>query len=182
LDDTPDKKFLMNNSSSIQSEFIAQCIHRIDENIKRVESCFNKLTEDEVCHKPNISTNSIGNLVLHLCGNIRQYVISSLGGAPDERQRDLEFSADGSHTKSQLLEKFMNTISEAKAVMQVVSGNELLRVRTVQGFQYSGIGIIIHITEHLSYHTGQIALITKLIKNADLGFYKGIDLNIKNVK
>jgi hypothetical protein len=71
-------------------------------------------------------------------------------------------------------------VEEAKSVIQNVSSNELLRKRQVQGFYHSGIGIIVHVTEHYSYHTGQIIFWTKLLKNRDLGFYAGIDLNVKN--
>jgi uncharacterized damage-inducible protein DinB len=65
--------------------------------------------------------------------------------------------------------------------IQIHDEDSLLKTRTVQGFEKNGIAIILHITEHYSYHTGQIALLTKLMTNEDLGFYKGLDLNIKNI-
>ena len=58
--------------------------------------------------------------------------------------------------------------------------DEMMRVRNVQGFTYTGMANIIHTIEHYSYHTGQIAFLTKLLKNKDLGFYGNMDLNIKN--
>ncbi|UOB19303.1 DinB family protein [Abyssalbus ytuae] len=161
-------------------EFIEQSIYRIKENTPRIEKCLNLLTEDEVWHQPNASTNSIANLILHLCGNIRQYAVSSLGYKDDLRERDLEFSIKGGLNKSQLTEKLTSTIEAATSIIEKLDEKELLKIRSVQGFEFSGIGIIIHVTEHYSYHTGQIALITKLLKNKDLGFFAGRDLNIKN--
>jgi uncharacterized damage-inducible protein DinB len=165
---------------SFQKEFIDQSIHRIDENTKRLRPCLDELDESLTWKRPNENSNSIANLILHLCGNIRQYAISSLGNMPDVRQRDKEFSADGGYSKLELFDKLFSTIEEAKHVMQNTSTSELLRKRKVQGYSYSGIGIIVHITEHYSYHAGQIIFWTKLLKNKDLGFYAGVDLNAKN--
>jgi uncharacterized damage-inducible protein DinB len=170
----------MSDIQNFQSEFIAQCLRCMEENINRIQICVDTIAEDEIWKKPNESSNSIGNLILHLCGNIRQYAISSLGNIPDTRQRSSEFSSHKTNTKAELMETISSTVKEAHAIIGPCGNSELLRIRTVQGFQHSGISIIIHITEHLSYHTGQIALLTKLIKNEDLGFYKGINLDIKN--
>jgi uncharacterized damage-inducible protein DinB len=161
-------------------EFIDQSLYRIDENTKRIEKCFDELEETETWKRPNESSNSLGNIILHLCGNIRQYAISSLGNIEDIRERDKEFSANDGYSKSELIKKLIRTVEEAKNTIQNISVHELLRKRQVQGFTYSGIGIIIHVTEHYSYHTGQIIFWTKVLKNRDLGFYTGIDLNVKN--
>jgi uncharacterized damage-inducible protein DinB len=162
------------------NEFISQAIHRIDENTKKLTVCLSELEETDIWKRPNQNSNSVGNIILHLCGNIRQYIISSLGNAKDTRERDKEFSADGGYSKEELHKKFIATVEEAKNIIQNISNKELLRKRKVQGFYYSGIGIIIHVTEHLSYHTGQIIFWTKLVKNKDLGFYAGINLNAQN--
>ncbi len=161
-------------------EFSSQCILRMEENVARIDKCFQGLSEAEVWHRPNCQLVSIANLVLHLCGNITQYAISSLGGAPDKRARDLEFSATGGYTKEELMDKLHKTVDLAIKTIRQTTSEEWLKVRTVQGFSMSGIGIVVHITEHLSYHTGQIALHTKLLQEKDLGFYAGIDLSVKN--
>lgn len=155
-------------------------IRHITENTQRIEKCLLLLTSAEVWKRPNPAANSIGNLILHLCGNVTQYIISSMGGAPDKRNRDQEFFAHFKLNNDQLLEELYTTVAKAKAVIKATSEEELLRKRIVQGFSLNGVEIIIHVTEHFSYHTGQIALITKLIKNVDLGFYAGLDLNQKN--
>ena len=161
-------------------EFIDQSIIRIDENTQKLVTCLDELEEAETWKRPNQHSNSVGNIILHLCGNIRQYVISSLGQMEDIRERDKEFSADGGYSKSELLKKLSDTVEQAKNIIKNISETELLRKRQVQGFTLSGIGIIIHVTEHYSYHTGQIIFWTKLLKDKDLGFYANINLNAKN--
>ena len=161
-------------------EFKAQSIFRLEENTPRVAACLAHLNEDEVWMRPNDVSNSVGNLILHLCGNIRQYAISSLGGADDKRVRDVEFTTEGGYSKAELLVLLTTTVADATAVVKNTGTDELLRQRNVQGFLLSGIGIIIHITEHYSYHTGQIAFWVKQLKSKNLGFYAGINLNTKN--
>ena len=160
--------------------FIEESIFRMEENNERIQKCLAMLSEEEVWQKPNASSNSIGNLILHLCGNIRQWVIASLGNNEDDRKRDVEFSATGGFTKDELLQKILSTVAEANQTMRNLSESELLMKKSVQGFEHSGIGIIIHVVEHYSYHTAQIAFWTKILKDKDLGFYGERDLNVKN--
>jgi uncharacterized damage-inducible protein DinB len=166
--------------NAVAAEFISQTIFRMRENTPRIEKCLQLLNEEDIWKKPNEAGNSIGNLILHLCGNITQYVLSSLGNKEDNRIRDEEFSMKGGYTKEQLFKKLTATIEDAVRIMQILDDGELMRIRSVQGFQLSAIGSILHVAEHYSYHTGQIALITKLFINKDLGFYAGYDLNKKN--
>lgn len=162
---------------SFSSEFKTQSIFRMEESTTRMVRCLNELEEVEIWMWPNAASNSVGNLVLHLCGNIGQYIISSLGGNPDTRNRDAEFSAKSGFNRTELISKLKATVTEAIDIINHTDEENLLRIRSVQGFNLSGIGIIIHVTEHCSYHTGQIAFWTKLLKDKDLGFYAGIDLN-----
>jgi uncharacterized damage-inducible protein DinB len=164
----------------IANEFIQCCIHQLEENTPKIKKCLDELTEEEVWKKPNASSNSVGNQLLHLCGNITQWILSSLGDTPDQRERDLEFSTEGGLTKKELFDKLESTVSNAIKVIQSLTGDELLQLRSVQGYQHSGVGIIIHVVEHYSYHTGQIIFWTKLQKNKDMDFYAGVDLNKKN--
>lgn len=161
-------------------EFINAAIQYIDENTARLKTCLDELDEADIWRRPNEHSNSVGNLLLHLSGNIRQWVISSLGNSEDSRQRETEFAADGGYTKAALKEKLFSTIEEAKVIIKNVTLPEILKKRKVQGYFYSGISIILHVTEHYAYHTGQIIFWTKLLKNKDLGFYAGVDLNVKN--
>jgi uncharacterized damage-inducible protein DinB len=163
-----------------RKEFIEQTLKSIDENTSKIKACMKQLDEKDIWFRHNEHVNSVGNIILHLCGNIRQWIISSLGGAPDIRERDLEFSTMGGFTKEELTSRWQDTMQEAITVITDTSPENLLRRRMVQGSAHSGIGIIIHVTEHYSYHTGQIIFLTKLFKNIDMGFYAGTDLNKRN--
>jgi uncharacterized damage-inducible protein DinB len=163
-----------------RKEFIEQSLKSIDENTSKIKACMKQLDEKEIWFRHNEHVNSVGNIILHLCGNIRQWIISSLGGAPDIRERDLEFSTIGGFTITDLTAKWQDTMREAKTIIAQASPENLLRRRVVQGSEHSGISMVIHVTEHYSYHTGQIIFLTKLYKNIDMGFYTGIDLNQKN--
>jgi hypothetical protein len=167
-------------SEEFAKEFIAQSVDRINQNTPKIISCINELEEADIWRRPNSTSNSIGNLVLHLCGNITQYIISSIGEKDDVRQRDEEFSVSGGYLKTGLINKLTSTVEEATTIINNMNAEDLLRKRNVQGFQLSAMGNIIQVTEHYSYHTGQIVFWTKLIMNKDLGFYAGIDLNKKN--
>lgn len=166
--------------ANAEEEIILQSIFRLEENTPRIEKCLLQLSDEEVWKRPNLHSNSVGNLILHLCGNITQYILSSLGGQPDFRMRDEEFAAREGYTRDQLLDKIKITVNAATETIRKLNREELLREREVQGFNLTGIGIIIHVVEHYSYHTGQIAFWTKLLKNTNLEFYAGIDLNKKN--
>ncbi|NAS13624.1 DinB family protein [Poritiphilus flavus] len=167
-------------SEKMRSEMVKNAHYRMDESSRMISICLDQIGEKEVWARPNNISNSVGNLILHLCGNIRQYAIASLGQTQDTRDRDSEFSAREGLNKKELFAKLRDTVEEAKSVMENTPVSELIRPREVQGFSFSGIGIITHVVEHYSYHTGQIAFWTKQLKNADLGFYDGVDLNVKN--
>lgn len=167
------------HSSEVQ-EFTTQIARHMEMNTPRIEKALAELTEAELWQRPNSQSNSVGNLLLHLCGNITQYVLSSLGNQPDQRVRDAEFAAEGGFNKAELLEKLGSTVRQATQIIRNASQEEMLRERRVQGFQMSGIAIAVHVCEHYSYHTGQIAFWVKLLKNKDLDFYAGMNLNAKN--
>lgn len=163
----------------LANEFIAQACYRMDESTRMLRTALDELDEADVWKRPNPASNSVGNLMLHLCGNIRQYAISALGGTEDLRERDAEFAARDGADKAALLEKLLATVDEALVTIRNADADNLLRVRSVQGFRLSGLGIVLHVVEHYSYHTGQIAFWTKLLKDKDLGFYAGIDLTVR---
>ncbi len=170
----------MTNEDKLVEELVKNALYRIDESTRMIQKSLTNISEEEFWQKPNTSLNSIGNLILHLCGNITQYIISSLGETEDLRNRDHEFSAKETATKKETLKQLEQTVDIAKRVVFDTDISNLLKVRSVQGFTFSGVGVIVHAVEHYSYHTGQIAFWVKQLKNEDLGFYDGIDLKIKN--
>lgn len=168
-----------------KQDFKENSIYRIGESTRMINIAFNKL--ESHCHpdpvqgtlwlKPNKYSNSIGNLILHLCGNMTQYVIASLGEKVDSRNRDQEFLATEVWSKSELLHTLQSTVTEVVDVIHNASEEQLLKKRRVQGFYFSGMGCVIHAVEHYSYHTGQIAFWVKQRIDRQLGFYDGMDLN-----
>jgi uncharacterized damage-inducible protein DinB len=169
-----------NMDSALTREFKSQIARRMGESRERLIRCVSELSEAETWRRPNPSSNSVGNLLLHLRGNLTQWVLSGVGREEDRRVRDAEFAAREGGSKEEMLAGLVSVLDAALGLLAAAGEEELLRVRSVQGHSVSGIDIYIHVTEHLSYHTGQIAFWTKLLKDKDLGFYAGVDLNRGN--
>lgn len=169
-----------NYLNRFKEEFIKNSAFRLEESLRMIRIALGKISEEQVWETPNESLSSIGNLILHCCGNLTQYGITSLLHLEDKRDRDSEFQTSRSHTKTELLEHLSATITGVKEAMKSITDHRYIEESEVQGFRFSGMGNIIHTVEHLSYHTGQIAFRVKLLNNQPLGFYEGIDLNQKN--
>ena len=158
--------------------FIAEIKRRLfEENQVRIVQCLHSLSEEEIWFRPNENSNSVGNLVLHLCGNITQWVVAGFGKAEDQRERQAEFDERGPIPKEILLQQLTQVMDTVKVVINELSPNQLLSPTQVQGFTEHGISILVHVAEHFSYHVGQITYIVKLLKNKDMGYYAGLDLN-----
>lgn len=146
------------------------------ESIPRIEKCLEMLNDDEIWRRGNSSVVSVGNLVLHLCGNARQWICAALGGETDQRKRDEEFGEKGPIPKTLLVEKLRQLKQDIEPVIANLNAEDLERVYEVQVFQESGVSVLVHVIEHFSYHTGQITTLTKLMKDRDTGYYKGLAL------
>lgn len=138
--------------------------------LPRIERCLEGLSDHNVWWRANPESNSIGNLLLHLAGNVRQWIISGVGGTIDERQRQREFDEKGPVRCSELLSRLRMTLEEADRVLGDVNPETLLEHRHIQGCDVTVLEAIYHVVEHFSMHTGQIILLTKTWKG-DLGFY-----------
>jgi len=128
------------------------------------------LPEKEIWWRPNRASNSAGNLVLHLSGNVRQWIVSGLGDAPDHRDRDLEFSERGPIPRRALVALIRETVQEACSVLAGLSEDSLKRIYAIQGFRVSGLYAVTQVVTHFAYHTGQIIFVTKLKLGKDLRF------------
>ena len=170
----------MEKQSEVITEFKGQARLRMEECLEKIRGCLKLLEESAFWQRPNASSNSTGHLLMHLTGNIRQYMLSGLGGAEDIRQRDLEFQSPLSHSRAEVESEFFRVSGKALELLETLREEAFLQEKTVQGFNLTGLGIVLHVVEHLSYHTGQIAYLTKMAIDKDLGFYRGIDLNTKN--
>lgn len=165
------------SASAITTSLIKEVNFRLfDECIPRIKNCLGRLTEDQIWWRPNEASNSIGNLVLHLCGNVRQWIISGVGSQEDVRRRSEEFNATGPLPSKTLIELMEQLELDVRPVLADVTAEDLLRIKPVQVYEHTVLTMLVHVTEHFSYHTGQIAWITKMLTSEDLGFYAGQDL------
>ena len=167
----------MSNTDDFRTALVNEVILRLyDESLPRILKCIDQLSDEQIWWRPNENSNSIGNLVLHLSGNVRQWICTGLGNYADNRKRQTEFDERGPISKDELKSKLSSAMEDAKSIITNVPIEELLKPRPVQTFDETGLTILIHVTEHFSYHTGQIAYITKMISDRQLGFYDGISL------
>jgi uncharacterized damage-inducible protein DinB len=141
----------------------AEAAHEMHSALGRIQHCLDQLTDEQVRHRPADSQNSIANLLLHLSGNLRQWVIAGLGGAADVRDRPAEFADRGGRTKDELWRLLESTVTESRQVLQRLSADELLRVRRIQGFEVSGLRALFDTVPHLRGHTQEIVFRTRLL-------------------
>ena len=138
----------------------------------RIRTAVLRLGPEDLWWRPNEHSNSVGNLLLHLAGNLRQWVIHGVGGAPDERVRHEEFAAAGGLDAREALSRLGTAVDEAAEVLRKADSAKLLEPTTIQGMAVTGMEAAYHAVEHFSMHTGQILWITKLRTGEDLGFYR----------
>lgn len=144
----------------------------LEKYLPRIRRSVEAMDEQDLWWRPNPRSNSVGNLLLHLSGNVTQWVISGIGAAPDRRERDREFSADGGWTGPELLALLEATLREADAVLASVPPEELGTRRVIQGTELTTFEAIYHVVEHFATHVGQIIYIAKLRTGRDLQFYR----------
>ena len=166
--------------TQILNEFKIQSIFRLKEGYRMVVKALDFIDEKELWQIPVENGMSLGNQILHSCGNMRQYIISSLGDQIDSRKRDLEFKTKSQLEKKVLLKQLKETINASIQIINKTNEQEYLKIKKVQAFSFSGIGLVLHAVEHFSYHVGQIAFWVKFLTQKDLGFYNGIDLAKNN--
>ncbi len=152
--------------------FIECCRTKLSkEYVPKIESCLSTLSDDDIWWRAHETNNSIGNLVLHLSGNIRQWVFHHLGGNEFIRNRNKEFSERTHIPRSELIRHLHEAVSDVDSVLEVFPAENLQNLYNIQANSVTGLEAILHITEHFSYHTGQIIFITKLRTGKDLKFY-----------
>ena len=128
-----------------------------------IRHCLEQLNEEQLWWRPDGTMNSVGNLILHLCGNLRQWVISGVGGATDTRRRQQEFDARGPIPAAELLSAIEATTQAASEVLSRVTGEELLEERRIQGFTTTGLGAVIHSISHFRGHVQEIVHLSRTV-------------------
>jgi uncharacterized damage-inducible protein DinB len=159
-------------SDELRSVFIDHARNYLSHDyLPKIERCLDQLNDEQIWWRPNTGSNSIGNLVLHLCGNLRQWILSGLGGAADDRVRQAEFDQRAIIPRSELVSRLRETLKAVDEVLEDFDRGRLLDRFQIQGNMVTAIEAIFHVTEHFSMHTGQIILVTKTLVEADLNFY-----------
>ena len=159
-------------NDEIGSAFLLQArVHLNDDFMPKIKKCLDALSEEDVWWRAHETNNSVGNLLLHLSGNVRQWIVSGIGGKSDNRQRSLEFSERNPISKVIVWKKLQDTVEEASQVLESFPANQLLEKRRIQGFDNTALQAIFHVVEHFALHTGQIIYVTKLRQGKDLKFY-----------
>ncbi len=138
----------------------------------RLRSCVESLTDEHVWWRPNEASNSIGNLMLHLDGNVRQWMVASFNRLEDHRDRPAEFKQRELIPARTLLDQLGRTIEEASRVLARLTDDDLLAQFEIQGYHVTGLEAVYQVVEHFGLHYGQITYITKMLRAQDLGFYR----------
>jgi hypothetical protein len=130
--------------------------------LARIKHCLGQLSEEQLWWRPHPALNSIGNLVLHLCGNVRQWIVAGLGGAADQRDRPAEFAERGPIPKEELVRRLEIVVEEAKGVLARQSARQLLEVRRIQGSEITGLAAIFDSVPHFRGHAQEIVHMTRV--------------------
>jgi len=170
--------FMQDYPTSFRNAFIEETKRRLfEECVPRLKKCLGELSEEQIWYRPNENSNSVGNITLHLCGNVRQWVIAGLGRQKDVRERQQEFDEQGPIPTDLLLKKIDDLMAEVAQVLVATQPEDLLTKRIVQNiYEETGLSILVHVVEHFSYHVGQVTYVVKMLKNMDTGYYAGENL------
>ena len=158
--------------NEIGAAFIAQSRYYLAKDyLPKIERSLALLNEEQIWWRSNPQSNSVGNLLLHLSGNVRQWIVVGLGGATDTRDRDAEFAQRNAIPRDELIGRLKQTLHEADETLAALDPARLLEKVRIQGLGVSVLEAILHVVEHFSMHAGQIFYITKLLTAHDLHFY-----------
>jgi uncharacterized damage-inducible protein DinB len=159
----------------IEQEFLRVSAEQLEKLSGRIQDCVGRLNDDQIWTRNAQNVNSVGNLVLHLCGNVRQWIGFGVGGLSDHRDRDSEFAARGGLRPDQLTEKLKSTVAEAAGIIRKCDRSRLMDKVTIQNYDVTKMEAIYHVVEHFSQHTGQIMFVTKMLTGDDLGYFKHLN-------
>ncbi len=160
---------------SVESLFLRFSVDKLRQFTERIGVCLSKLTDEQIWARGGPQENAAGNLVLHLTGNVGQWIVTSLGGQPDVRDRDAEFAATGGLSADVLFAKLQTVVEQACGIIENLDETSLTRTYAIQTYTVSGVEAVYHVVEHFAEHTGQIIFITKMLTGGDLGFYRHLN-------
>jgi hypothetical protein len=147
----------------------------VEEYWPRLRGCVESLTDEQVWWRPNDASNSVGNILLHLNGNVRQWLIAPFTRASDDRNRPAEFGCRDRLPRGELLAALDATIVEGGRVLGSLTARDLLETCQIQGYTVSGLDAVYQVVEHFGMHYGQVVYVTKQLRGENLGFYRELD-------
>ena len=156
---------------TLEAEFLTFSAEKLMQLMGRIDSCVQRLTPEQIWMRAEANQNAVGNLLLHLNGNVRQWILHGVGGQPDLRDRDSEFAAQGGAAANELLARLRATVDEAATLLRALPAARLMEHTQTQGYDCTVLAAIYHVVEHFAGHTFQIIYATKLFTGEDLGFY-----------
>ena len=164
------------NPADLTTLFLESSRHSLLEQYwPRLRECVEPLTDAQVWWRPNEACNSIGSLLLHLNGNVHQWLVASFNRLEDNRNRPVEFAERELIPASVLLDRLGATLQEASEVLSRLTHDDLIAQYEIQGYKGTGLVAIYHVVEHFGMHYGQILYIVKTLSGADLGFYSELN-------
>jgi hypothetical protein len=149
------------NADELASAVGAAASKELDAALARINHCLEQLSDEQIWSRSAPGLNSIGNLILHLCGNLRQWIVAGLTGAADARHRPAEFAEQGPIPRDELLGRLRDVVREAKAALQCQDAEALLKPRRIQGFDTTGLGAIFDSVPHFRGHAQEIVHLTR---------------------
>jgi uncharacterized damage-inducible protein DinB len=157
----------------MELRFVALADRQLEQNFQKLRAVVELMSEEDLWWRPNDSSNSVGNLMLHVCGNLSQWILAGVGGELYDRRRAEEFAARGVASKAELLARLNDVVGRCRSVVGSATRDQLLPVRRIQGTETDGLGAIFHSVDHLTYHTGQIIYVAKLLMHGreEIEFY-----------
>jgi uncharacterized damage-inducible protein DinB len=155
-----------------EQAFLTYSAEKLRQYTDRISVCLEQLTPEQVWARGSDNENAVGNLILHLAGNVRQWIGSGVAGRENVRDRDSEFAARGRVSSDELRTLLRTTVDEAVAVIEKLTPDRLGETIRVQSYDVTVLQAVYHVVEHFSHHTGQIIFATKLLTGGDLGFYR----------
>jgi uncharacterized damage-inducible protein DinB len=155
----------------LRDEFCSYAATKLRDGLRQIEKCLALLSVEQVWSRPNAVSNAIGNLVLHLNGNVRLWIVKSIGGVEFTRDRAAEFAQRQALPIETILPPLQRTVEQACQVIEGLSPERLRERLAIQGYDVSVLAAVFHVVEHFALHTGQIIYQTKILSGFDLNLY-----------
>jgi len=147
--------------------------------VPRLERALATLPRADLWWRPHDDALSFGTILLHLEGNVRQWIVSGLGKQPDDRDRAAEFAAQDGPPAEELLKRLAATVGAACEVIESLDEAALAATHRIQGNETDALTAVYHVVEHFSWHTGQATWIAKARAGAqhELAFFDDAAVN-----